>query len=113
MSDRPRFTLQLTLHDEQGFQRPLHWAIGVDDELRISTRAVDEMKMNSELGVSTMTIDDVVTLMRVKEFRRKMFQAAAIRLAGQMANAMEDAEGWHGTDRIEPARKQLGWTASD
>jgi hypothetical protein len=91
-----------------GAQRALHWAIGVDDELRISARAVEEMKMGAALGVSTVSMTDALNMMRVKQFRRETFIEAAIRLAGQMADAMEDAEGWHDASRVEPARARLG-----
>lgn len=83
-------------------------AIDVDRALRISSRAIDEMKMGADLGVSLVSFDDVVTLIRTKEMRRELFKDAAVQLAGQMADRMEDAEGWHDPDRIDPARKQLG-----
>jgi hypothetical protein len=47
-------------------------------------------------------------MMRVKEMRRKIFRQIAERLAMQLADRMEDAEGWHDPDRIGPAREQLG-----
>ncbi len=108
MSDKPRFTLELVLRDNYREQETLAWAIGVDDELRISSRAVDDMKMGADLGVSMVSMDTVVRMMRIKEFRRSTFKMVAERLSGQMADAMEDAEGWHDSDRIEPARKRLG-----
>ena len=108
MNDRPRFTLILTLQDGDRYEPPISWAIGIDQAVRISSRAVDEMKMGSSLGVSTIGMDEVVTLMRTKELRRKIFKEIALQLAGQMADRMEDAEGWHDPDRIEPAREQLG-----
>lgn len=108
MTDKSRFTLTLTLSDGEGYEQPISWCVGCDDALRISTRAVDEMKMGASLGVSTMGMDDVVTLIRTKKIRRKRFKEIALQLAGQMADRMEDAEGWHGVDRIEPARTALG-----
>lgn len=106
--DRSRFTLQLTLRDNHGCEQPLSMAIDVDRALRISSRAIDEMRMGADLGVSLASFDDVVTLIRTKEMRRNLFKDLAVQLAGQMADRMEDAEGWHDPDRIEPARKQLG-----
>ena len=105
MSDKPRFTLTLTLHDNHGEQRPLTMAIPIDDEVRISSRAVDEMKMGVLGGM-----DAVVTLMRRREYRKGLFRATCERLGALLAERMEDAEGWHDVERIEPARKQLGGT---
>ena len=108
--DKPRFTLTLTLRDNHGFEQPLSWAIGCDRALRISARAVDEMKMGADLGISTISLDEAVTMMRTKEMRRDLFKEIAVHLAGQMADRMEDAEGWHDPSRVEAARKSLGGT---
>lgn len=102
MSDRAQFTLQLTLRDNLGYSQPLAMAIDLDKELRISARAVDEMKA----GFANM--DQAVTLMKCREFRKDLFLEACRRLGAQLAERMEDAEGWHDYSRIEPARKQLG-----
>lgn len=107
MGDKPRFTLMLTLRDNEGFEPPLSWAVGCDAALRISTRAVDELRMAHGIGL-IMRMDDAVELMRTKELRRKIFKDVALQLAGQMADRMEDADGWHDPDRIEPAREALG-----
>jgi hypothetical protein len=104
MADKPRFTLTLTLRDGYGEQQPLSLAIGCDEALRISSRAVDELK----IGMGLIPMDHAVTMMRTKEMRRVIFKQAAQQLAGQMSDRMEDAEGWHDPERIEPARKQLG-----
>jgi hypothetical protein len=80
MMDKPRFTLMLMLIDNNGFEQPLRLAIGCDQALRISSRAV----------------------------RRSLFKTIAQQLAGQMADRMEDAEGWHDPERIEAARRNLG-----
>jgi len=108
VTDKPRFTLTLTLRDGVGFEQPISWAIGVDHALRISSRAVDELKMGADLGVMSVPMDAVVEIVRTKEIRRDIFKNVAIQLAEQMADRMEDGEGWHDPDRIEPARKQLG-----
>jgi hypothetical protein len=103
MTDRPRFTLQFTLRDREGFEPPLSIAIGCDQALRISARAVDEAKMGVYGG-----FDAVAELVRTKEMRRKLFMQVAEQLVGQMADHMEDAEGWHDPERVDPARKALG-----
>ena len=106
--DRERFTLQLSLIDNHNFGSSIHMAIDCDDALRISPRAVDEMRLSADLGVSLVSDSQVVTLIMTKELRRDLFKREALRLAGKLADRMEDAEGWHDPDRIEPARKELG-----
>jgi hypothetical protein len=98
------FTLILTLRDKRGYERPLEMAVDLNQEVRIAPRAVDEMK----LGFGNM--DSTVRLMKVREFRKHLFIHAAERLGALLAERMEDAEGWHDAERIEPARKQLGGT---
>lgn len=104
--DRARFSFVLTLHDRYG--TPLHMAVDLDQELRISTRAVDDLKVGADLGMPLMSFDGAVRLMKAREFRKDLFIRTAGRLAAQMAERMEDAEGWNDTSRIGPARKQLG-----
>ena len=106
MPEKPRFTLQLTLRDNRGVESPLICAFDCDQALRISVRAVEDLKMGAELGVTTF--DDAVELIRTKELRRKVFIKTAERLAGYLADLMEDAEGWHDPERVEPARSALG-----
>lgn len=103
-TDRARFTLTLTVHDNHGYEQPLSMAIDCDRALRISSRAIDEMKM----GIGLVSMDQAVTMIRTKEMRRDLFKEAAHQLAGMIADRMEDAEGWHDASRIDPARKQLG-----
>jgi hypothetical protein len=97
-----RFTIELVLRDRHGEQRPLMRAIDVDEAMRISSRAVGEMK----LGVGSLA--QTVEMMRVREFRRDFLVEAARGLAAEMADLMADAEGWHDASRVEPARRALG-----
>src|SRR6267378_4825067 len=97
----PRFTLVMTLRDNHSFEAPLSIAVGVDHELKISARAVDEMK------IGFGSFESAVQMMRVKEFRKTLFLEVAQQLGGRLAERMEDAEGWHDASRIEPARAEL------
>lgn len=103
MLDQPRFTLTLTLRDNHGFDEPLQMAVSCDEALRISARAVEETK----IGVYG-DWNAVASLLRTREMRRKLFEHIATSLGVQMADRLEDAEGWHDPERIEPARKSLG-----
>jgi hypothetical protein len=102
----PRFTLQLVLRDNRDGSPPLSMAIPCDAALRIEWRAVGNLKM--DIALAPIAFDEVVTMLRVKEMRRKIFVQAAQQLAMQLADRMEDAEGWHDPDRIGAAREQLG-----
>lgn len=98
----PRFVIQLSLLDKAKYDPPLHIAVEVDDLVRITPREVEEMK----LGLSTF--EGTVALMKRREFRKELFIQAATKLGTLLAERMEDAEGWHDTSRVEPAREQLG-----
>lgn len=100
MSDRARFTLELVLRDNHSFAAPLRVCIDLNEEVRISARAVDEMKFG--LGTSDGAVH------KCKEMRKSLFRQACERLGALLAERMEDAEGWHDAERIEPARRQLG-----
>lgn len=108
MSDH-RFTLQLTLRDNRSSES-LHMAIGVDEAVRICPRVVDDMRLSSYLGVSAISSTEVVRTLQTKQLRKRLFKREAERLGALLAERMEDAEGWHDSDRIEPAREQLGGT---
>jgi hypothetical protein len=103
MNDRPRFTIELTIRDNYSMES-YHHAIGCDQALRISSRAVEEMKA----GIGLVGMEDAVQMMKTREMRRDLLREAAIMLAGQTADRMQDAEGWHDASRIDPARKALG-----
>ncbi len=101
MTDQPQFTIQLSIIHNRGSERYTH-AIGCDQALYIGWRPVEEMK------IGAVSMNDAVQLMRVREVRRDLLKQVAIQCAGQMADYMEDAEGWHDPSRIKPARKSLG-----
>lgn len=103
MTERARYTFQLTLRDNHSFDEPLSMAIDLSPEI---LRAVGEMKMGLLAGPEPLR--DVVEMMKRREFRKDLFIKAAEQLARQMAERMEDAEGWHDVSRIGPARKSLG-----
>jgi len=51
--------------------------------------------------------EETVEVLRKREFRKEHFIRAASNLGAMLAERMEDAEGWHDTSRIEPAKAQL------
>ena len=101
MSEKPRFTIEMTIRDNYGHEQWRH-AIGCDEAMSISERAVDEMKAGF-----IPNMEATVTLMRKREMRRDLLMMAAEQLAGQMADRLEDSEGWHDPSRLEPAKRAL------
>ena len=61
----------------------------------------------SGIVVGLDSFDDVVKTMKVREFRKDFFINECRRIGALLAERMEDAEGWHDTSRIEPAKKEL------
>jgi hypothetical protein len=108
-AERERFIISMTITDRHFEQPPLTLAVSCDQALLISTHAVGNLKDDSACGVSTMTLGAVVELIRTKEMRRDILVMIANQLAAQLADRLEDAEGWHDASRIDPARKSLGW----
>jgi hypothetical protein len=92
----------MTLRDATYGEEPLSMAIGIDDAVRISVRVVDEIKFG------LVDFDATIELIRARQFRKRLFIETATLLGEQLAERMEDAEGWHDASRIGPARKQLG-----
>jgi len=52
-------------------------------------------------GVGLVGFDQAVEVLRVKEYRRKLFLEAARFTGMALADFLEDREGWHGLDRQE------------
>jgi hypothetical protein len=112
LAKQDRFIIEMTIVDRHFEQPPLTLAISCDRALSISTRAVRNLKDDVACHVTTMTLDQVVELIRTKEMRRDILFETAHRLASQLADRLEDAEGWHDASRIDPARRALGWRDS-
>ena len=99
--DMMRLHLDVRLVDEYG---RTHAAINRELSEKaafMGDRIVPEMRFGA------LKFDDVVDVMRVREFRRGLLIEAA-RMAGmQIADFLEDREGWHGADRQESTEAAL------
>ena len=51
--------------------------------------------------------DEAVEILKRREYRKDLFIKEAYRLGTLLAERMEDAEGWHGIKRQEPAKLEL------
>lgn len=58
-------------------------------------------------AVALESFEDVVEIIKTREFRKKLFIDQAENLGRLLAERMEDAEGWHDVSRIEPAARSL------
>ena len=105
---RPRFILKMVIEDGYQEQRPVVRAIGVDEALRISPRMVDDIKLTADLGVALVDAATAIQALKDRKMRRDVLVLLAKQLAGQLADQLEDAEGWHDESRVEPARAELG-----
>lgn len=68
----------------------------------IGRRTVDLLK------AGLTTFDDAVCTMKIRQMRREQIMHAAQMLAGQIADEIEDAEGWHGPGRMEAYDERTG-----
>lgn len=55
----------------------------------------------------TLSMTQAVEVLRSREFRKSLFKDAAWQLSQMLAEYMEDAEGWHDIERVEPAKASL------
>jgi hypothetical protein len=97
-----QYTLTLSLTEKTAFGEPVaRMAVDIPDMV-MSERMVSEIK--SALGPMGYSFDDVVKIMKKREWRRKELQILAVQLFGQLADYLEDVEGWHGEDRQDKAK---------
>lgn len=102
-----KWVLELSLRNQLGESyRQCIELTPEDIESGMTPRTREHMEIAASVGAPDpgLTFDAVVNMMKKREFRRDGLKDAAERLASQMADFMEDKEGWHGTDRAERAR---------
>lgn len=98
-----KWSLVLSLYGPHGERQSM--AVELAENVASEIARIDPpMKLRAPFEV---TIEDVVTVLRRKEFRKSLFRDASANLGALLAERMEDAEGWHDVERIEPAKKQL------
>jgi len=110
MTTKPKLILTF----DPGMGQPvMRTAIDLDEHTAREFERVDPPMM-AESPIPWMSgrvplqnIDDVVKVMKVREFRKEVFQNECWRLGTLLAERMEDAEGWHDVSRIEPAKAAL------
>lgn len=74
---------------------------------------VDEYTFSEKIALGdqpfpgSISFNDAVTVLKKRSFRKDLLRQTALRLATQIAERLEDKEGWHGEDRRESAIRQL------
>ena len=97
--------LRLTF-DNGEFGEIYTMVIPLDEHVARNCQYVEPLSDRVPLpGMDTM--EEVVAVLRAREFRKDLFKAQATNLGALLAERMEDAEGWHDTSRIEPAKQEL------
>lgn len=77
-------------------------AVGSDEFPIFSERMVSEMRA----GLSGMSFERTVGILKERQFRRELLKEAAKVLALRMADHLEDSEGWHGERRARRIQEQ-------
>ena len=108
MAEHPtgRLLFELKLFDDYG---RVHGVV----RREISEKAAymgPRIKEDLELGaiaadMGTTPFDATVEVLRVREFRRGLLRDAAAWAGLQLADFLQDREGWHGLDRQEATEK--------
>lgn len=101
-----KWTLHLSFGNQMG--ESYNMALDVDEHIaRQISRLQPLPKGDIEVSLSGVTFADACEVLKTKQFRKDLFIAETKRLGALLAERMEDAEGWHDENRIEPARNQL------
>ncbi len=95
---------KLTLTFDAGFGQTYHMCINIDE------RDADQFaQITPPCPIpGAVSFDACVEILKQRQFRKDMFIHNSTRLGTLLAERMEDAEGWHDTSRIEPAKLELG-----
>lgn len=107
MRDDTQWTLALTLTGPDGTR--LGMALPIDNIHGMELARVAPPSLYRLAAVTRRAdpMKEMVEIFRRREFRKDFFVDEGRRLGALLAERMEDAEGWHDTSRIEPAKRQL------
>lgn len=103
--NEPKWTLHLSLSN--GLET-YNFAQELDRDTidsGMSPRLREEMDMGRDVGIATVSFDQMVRMMKRREFRKELMIETANRLGARLAEHMEDKEGWHGMERAEAAKQ--------
>ena len=92
-----KWTLTLTFSNSYGqsFSR----AIDVDHSIAREIQHIEPLKSGIDLMLNPMPFAEACRVLKTKQLRKDLFMQEATRLGGQLAEYLEDKEGWHGESR--------------
>lgn len=94
-----RLKLKLSLVDDLGRTHGEIWH-DLDESVAFKgERIADDFKFNASIGA--MPMSDAAQILYARGFRRNMLMKCAQQAGAQLADHLEDREGWHGVDRQE------------
>ncbi len=96
-----KWELRMSLINREGPEN-YHVCLNASDFIIFGDRQVEDIKAPIP-GIGP-DFEEMVEVLRMKEFRRGTLKQVATQLGGKLADYMEDSEGWHGTDRQERVR---------
>lgn len=94
---------KLILTFDHPFSTRLSMVMPLEEHIAHDTRFL-KPPLPAELGG---TFEETIEVLRKREYRRDLFTRSCTALGAQLAERMEDAEGWHDISRIAPAWKEL------
>jgi hypothetical protein len=92
------WTLQLSIRERHG-SRSYHMAVDLDIET-FGERLADDMKAGLAFA-GPGAFEETVSVLKERQFGRDLLERAATMLGKQLADHLEDREGWHGIERQE------------
>lgn len=105
MNEPCRYSIRLVVEDRHGL-KSYQMATDTDEFPFFSERLIEDLRAPIDAGFGVMSMDEVVSTLRKREFRRDLLLEAAKKLASRLADYIEDAEGWHGEKRREAIKEQ-------
>ena len=94
-----KLKLDLKLTDETG---EIHGRVMIDLDESVAfkgERIADDLKFY--ISAETVSVDAYIKVIREKRFRKDLLARAIVSLGQELADQLEDREGWNGDDRQE------------
>jgi len=97
-------TLRMTF--DAGFGDSFTMTMPLDEHVASKFTRIKPPELGPVPGMGH-TFEETVEILRTREFRKRLFVLAAGQLGMQLAERMEDAEGWNDVSRVDPAFRSL------
>ena len=82
-------------------------AIEIDENTAGEIHRIERPDMFNTFVPGGDPLTETAKVLKRRVFRKDLFMREAERLGALLAERMEDAEGWHGIERQEPAKAAL------